>query len=121
MVFGDIGRSRKENKGKRNIMIEISIRNDGMTIEGHAPREHGRSENLVCAAVSALAQTIIDGMEEIAGADIQRIKQESGNISIRWDGLNEIATALMKTFVLGVENIAFSHPGTIEIKTLAIL
>lgn len=98
-------------------MITFILNDKGIKIEGHAPREEGKTENLTCAAVSALAQTILDSLEEIAGQDIQRIAQESGLIEATWSELNPGAVILLRALALGVENIAYSNPGTINIVT----
>ena len=93
-------------------MIEVHI--DGskhfITVQGHAARPEGvqPGQNIVCAAVSAITLTLIEGLREVAGIEIQESVSPGGTV-ISWSDLNEIGRALVRTYVLGLEGIRDSY------------
>ena len=93
-------------------MIEVHI--DGskhfITVQGHAARPEGvqPGQNIVCAAVSAITLTLIEGLREVAGIEIQE-SVSPGSTVISWPDLNEIGRALVRTYVLGLEGIRDSY------------
>ena len=50
-------------------MIRINVKDTGITVSGHAQRLPGASpgHNIICAGVSALTLTLIEGLREVAG------------------------------------------------------
>ena len=54
-------------------MIRINGKDIGITVSGHAQRLPGASpgHNIICAGVSALTLTLIEGLREVAGIEIQ--------------------------------------------------
>ena len=53
-------------------MIRINVKDTGITVSGHAQRLPGASpgHNIICAGVSALTLTLIEGLREVAGIEI---------------------------------------------------
>ena len=51
-------------------MIEVNVRPDGITVDGHAGyAECGK--DIVCAGVTALIQTLIGSLKELTSDDIK--------------------------------------------------
>lgn len=91
-------------------MIQINVKDTGITVSGHAQRLPGAppGHNIICAGVSALTLTLIGGLREVAGVEIQE-RVSPGSTSISWPALNEIGLALVRTYVLGLEGIRDSY------------
>ena len=87
-------------------MIQINVKDTGITVSGHAQRLPGAppGHNIICAGVSALTLTLIEGLREVAGVEIQERISPGGTV-ISWLALNEIGLALVRTYVLGLEGI----------------
>ena len=89
-------------------MIEVHI--DGskhfITVQGHAARPEGvqPGQNIVCAAVSALTLTLIEGLESIANERISA-RVDTGDVFIEWDELSDIGSALIDTWFIGILKI----------------
>ena len=89
-------------------MIEVHI--DGskhfITVQGHAARPEGvqPGQNIVCAAVSALTLTLIEGLECIANERISA-RVDGGDVLIEWDELSDIGSALISTWFIGILKI----------------
>ena len=89
-------------------MIEVHI--DGskhfITVQGHAARPEGvqPGQNIVCAAVSALTLTLIEGLECIANERISA-RVDAGDVLIEWDELSDIGSALIDTWFIGILKI----------------
>ena len=98
-------------------MIEVHI--DGskhfITVQGHAARPEGvqPGQNIVCAAVSALTLTLIEGLECIANERISA-RVDTGDVSIEWDELSDIGSALIDTWFIGILKIQEAY-GEIKI------
>lgn len=84
-------------------MIEVRIRGDGLTISGHAGYAP-RGQSIVCAAVSAITLTMIEGLREIAGISLAETV-ESGNVSVKWQKLNDTGKVLIDAWFLGLCHI----------------
>ena len=89
-------------------MIEVHI--DGskhfITVQGHAARPEGvqPGQNIVCAAVSAITLTLIEGLKSIANERIS-VRVDTGDVSIEWDELSDIGSALIDTWFIGILKI----------------
>lgn len=97
-------------------MIQVHFDPSYISVRGHAPRPENVApgQNIVCAAVSALTLTLIEGLTAIAGMEISTT-EESGNVRIEWAAINEIGKALIDTWFLGIVRIQDSYNGTILI------
>lgn len=97
-------------------MIRVHLDLHTITVQGHAPRPEDAKpgQNIVCAAVSALTLTLIEGLEAIAGMRIETV-EEPGNVRIVWMTTNEIGKALIDTWYIGITRIQDSYPNTITI------
>lgn len=60
-------------------MIDISIRRDGITISGHAGYAPA-GQDIVCAGVSALTQTLIKSIEDLTSDKIKYKYRPAGLI-----------------------------------------
>ena len=97
-------------------MIKIHRDQHHITVPGHAPRSDGAppGQNIVCAAVSALTLTLIEGLETVAGMDI-RAEVDPGNVRIDWTEESDTGKALINTWYLGIKRIRDSYNNTISI------
>ena len=84
-------------------MITISSTQHKLTITGHA-RAGPHGQDIVCAAVSALALTLIHSIEQLTEDKIE-YEIESGNISVKHGNLSEKARTLTDSFFIGCSRI----------------
>ncbi len=86
-------------------------------VEGHSDyAKHG--SDIVCSAVSALTQTAVIGLKEIAGADI-RYKMEPGFLECEIITVNDSdriikTNAILDTMVIGLNNIKKNYTAYIS-------
>ena len=86
--------------------------------EGHA--EYNPGNDIVCAAVSALMQTIYAGLDGVCHASVGEKQEDGLMVVVAYTGTNnekEIHT-LFKSIVLGLELIAREHPDHVQIEPL---
>lgn len=97
-------------------MIKVHLDLHHITVQGHAPRANGEApgQNIVCAAVSALTLTLIEGLEAIAGMTIKALN-DPGDVRIEWEEVNAIGKALIDTWYIGIIRIRDSYDNTILI------
>ncbi len=107
-------------------MIRVIIKRDnlkhivGYGIMGHAGfDEYGK--DIVCAAVSILAQSTLTGLAEVAGIDVRySIDESKGSLYCDLPSLNEDdrekADLLLNTMYNGLKSIRDSYPGNLSIK-----
>lgn len=107
-------------------MIQVRMERDGQgrvdyfRIAGHAGlAPHG--SDIVCAAVSAIAQTMVYGMVKVLGIE-PRVCIEDGLLECRLppglgEGLQEKAALLLETMAVGLQEIHQEYPGHIKILT----
>lgn len=94
-------------------MIEISRFEHGITIKGHAEyAKHG--DDIVCAAVSMLAQTLIASFEALTEDTIQYDLQP-GWVDIRYRKLSANARLLISSFFVGATLLADNYPANVQI------
>ena len=60
-------------------MIEVNVRDDGVTISGHAGYA-AFGYDIVCAGATALAQTLIKSVEDLTEDEIKEIDEMLDNI-----------------------------------------
>ena len=95
-------------------MIHIDIHPDRIAVTGHA-NTGPPGRDLVCCAVSVLAQTLEASIRKLTDAEIQS-HMEPGEMIIRWNGdLPESAQLLVDSFFIGICGVAEAHPECIQI------
>ena len=89
-------------------MIVITQHKNGLSIRGHAHyAEIGK--DIVCAAVSTLAQTLIYSIKELTADKIKYVSKP-GWVEIEHGELSKDAQLLVNSFFVGVNMIADSYP-----------
>lgn len=84
-------------------MIVISVSLDGVSVDGHA----GYSEmgkDIVCAAVSALTQSLIHSLEALTNDNISSTIA-SGCVNIKYRNLSEAGKLLVDSFFIAVSDL----------------
>ena len=94
-------------------MITITTTPHTLTITGHA-RAAPHGQDIVCAAVSALALTLIHSIEQLTEDKIE-YEIESGNISVKHGNLSEKARTLTDSFFIGFSGVAAAYPECVKI------
>ena len=94
-------------------MIAVNVRKDGISVSGHANyAEVGK--DIVCAGVTALTQTLIRSLENLAKDKI-KYKISPGRVDIHYGNLSEAGKLLVDSFFIGVCLIADEFPDYIRI------
>jgi uncharacterized protein YsxB (DUF464 family) len=94
-------------------LIEVKQNSGNITIKGHAGyAPHG--QDIVCAAVSTLAQNLIASIEALTVSEIQ-YDMQPGAVEIRYRNLSEAAQLLVDSFFVGIRMIADSYPENVRI------
>jgi len=99
----------------------IKFIDDPVKIEvgGHSGKGK-KGEDIVCAGISALSQTIITAITSVAGID-QKITQDDGYLSSVFTVKNSgeekklIVRALIETLILGMVEIRNAYPERVNI------
>lgn len=71
-------------------------------------------QDIVCAAVSALVQTLIRSVQDL-GSDKIEYDISSGRADIRWGDLSEKSKTLVDSFFIGICMIADEYPDNVRI------
>lgn len=88
-------------------MIVVKVTRNGLIVEGHAGyAETGK--DIICAAVSALTQTLIAGIESLTD---DRISYEikPGKVNIVYGNLSKQAQLLVDSFFIGISEIITAY------------
>lgn len=94
-------------------MIKITHHKGEISIKGHANyAPHG--QDIVCAAVSALAQAFIASVEELT-PDNLKCDIAEGKAVIRYGNLTENSHTLLNSFFIGLKMIADNYPDYVEL------
>lgn len=94
-------------------MIEIELTESGILVAGHA-RYAEPGKDIVCAAVSALTQTLVASIEELTADEIE-YSIEPGTADIKLWNLSEEASLLVDSFFVGIKAIADAYPAHVRI------
>jgi len=105
-------------------MIKVEIEKNaihycGVKVTGHAySDEPGR--DLICAAVSTLAQTLANAIEEVGGVPEKSydLKISSGcfQLKLKNDNLSDVIDIIFRTFRVGIEAIERTYKEYIKLK-----
>ncbi|MDD7020097.1 ribosomal-processing cysteine protease Prp [Hornefia butyriciproducens] len=93
-------------------MIQITETRNRLTVFGHAGYAPP-GEDIVCAAISALTQTLAASVEELTGTGI-KCDLRRGNAVIEYEDLTEDAQLLVESFFIGAEGIAKAYPDCVR-------
>lgn len=93
-------------------MIVVTVNKRRISILGHSGYDEP-GKDIICSAVSALAQTLAYSLEELAN-DVIRHKERSGCCIIEYGNLSEKGQLLVDSFLLGIEVMANSYPDYIR-------
>ncbi|EEW52970.1 ribosomal-processing cysteine protease Prp [Limosilactobacillus antri] len=91
----------------------------GFTITGHADAgPYG--QDIVCAAVSALTTSTINGLEHIVHVkpQVESDNQNGGFVKVTALGVDHDSQLLLNTLLNGLLDIQQSYPDNIEVKML---
>ena len=95
-------------------MIEVSISKGAITVTGHAGYAPV-GQDIVCAGVTTLTQTLIKSLEDLTEDKIQ-YKILPGRVYINYGNLSEKAKNLADSFFVGICMIANEFPEYVRIK-----
>lgn len=94
-------------------MVEITKTQNSISIKGHANyAEHGK--DIVCAAVSALTQTLTASIEELTDDEI-KYNLSPGTVDINHKELSKQAQILISSFFIGIQMIADAYPEHVKL------
>ena len=94
-------------------MIEVKRSSGSITIKGHAGyAPHG--QDIVCAAVSTLAQNMVYSISELTEDKIQ-CDMQPGSVEIRYGNLSADAQLLVSSFFIGIREVANVYPNHVKI------
>lgn len=94
-------------------LIEASVRRDGITVKGHANYAVSGSD-IVCAGVTALAQTLIKSIKDLTDDKIE-YEVSPGRVDIKYGNLSEKSKTLVDSFFIGICMIAEEFPEYVRI------
>ena len=90
-------------------MIVVRMREDGLTVDGHAGYAE-TGNDIVCAAVSVLAQNFVNSVEALTG-DRMECRIWDGHMDIKWESLSEQGKLLADSFFIGICSIVNTYGG----------
>lgn len=94
-------------------MITISIAETSIHVLGHA-RAAPPGQDIVCAAVSTLVQTLANALESFTD-DVIKIDMQPGRAVVEYKDLSEAGRFLVDSFFLGFCDIAAEYPEYVTI------
>ena len=94
-------------------MIAVSVRLDGITIDGHAGYAEA-GKDIVCAGVTALTENLIDSIESLTEDKIQ-YEISPGRVDIHYKDLSEDGKLLIDSFFLGISEITQDFPEHVKV------
>jgi uncharacterized protein YsxB (DUF464 family) len=94
-------------------MIVIDRSGGEISINGHAGYAEA-GKDIVCAAVSTLAQTLIASIEELT-QDTISYDIQPGTVNIKLGNLSEQSKLLVNSFFVGVQMVADNYPGFVRL------
>lgn len=95
-------------------MIVISMTDNIVKIRGHAGYAP-RGQDIVCAGVTAITQTLVESIESLTGNEI-KYDMSPGRVDIEIKDPDEDAQLLMDSFLVGVYVIADEFPECVRVE-----
>ena len=94
-------------------MVAITRSSSGITMDGHAGyAPHG--QDIVCAGISTLVQTLIQSFEDLCTDEISYHLQP-GRVEIKHGDLSAKAQVLVNSFFIGCYMIAEKYPDHVTV------
>lgn len=97
------------------IMIKIYYYKDGFKITGHTGP---KGKSIVCAGVSAIVQTAIIGIGQVANIP-QTITEDKDSMETKWESRNIPLAVIEKTMKLGLAEIEKNYSDCVRIVDLS--
>ena len=94
-------------------MIEITRTKNGIKLRGHA-NYAPIGQDIVCAAVSVLIQTLVQSVQELTEDRIE-YSMQPGAVDIKFWSLSEQSRVLVDSFFCGVCGVQEAHPEHVEV------
>ena len=94
-------------------MIEVKQNSGSISVRGHAHYAEPGND-IVCAAVSTLAQNLVASIIGLTEDEIQ-YDLRHGAAEIKYGNLSEDAQLLVDSFFVGVELIAGAYPNNVRV------
>ena len=94
-------------------MIVVTRSDSGITVEGHAGYAP-RGQDIVCAGVSTLVQTLVESLEAFC-ADAISYSLKPGMVEIKFRDLSADADLLISSFFVGICMIAERYPDHVKV------
>ena len=94
-------------------MIVVSVRLDGIKIDGHAGYAEA-GKDIVCAGLTALTENLIESIDGLTADKIQH-EISPGKVDIHYEDLSEAGKLLVDSFFLGICSIGQDFPGYLKI------
>lgn len=88
-------------------MIAVTITQTGLTVDGHAGYAE-TGNDIICAAVSALAQGLIHSLEALTDDRIS-YQIRDGHIGMQYENLSEQGSLLIDSFFIAVSDIQMTY------------
>lgn len=88
-------------------MIVVNITQTGLTVDGHAGYAE-TGNDIICAAVSALAQGLIHSLDALTDDRIS-YRVMDGHIDIKYENLSEQGKLLIDSFFIAVSDTQMTY------------
>lgn len=95
-------------------MITVNMTADTIKVRGHAGYAP-RGQDVVCAGVTALTQTLVESIEGLTGNEI-KYDMSPGRVDIKIKDPDEDAQLLMDSFLVGIDMIADEFPEYVRVE-----
>ena len=95
-------------------MINATFRPLGFTVTGHADHSE-RGTDIVCAAVSALVTSTVNGIENYVLTEIGTLYEGEGLVIVDLDDVGPITEALVATLYDALVDISESYPDNLKV------
>lgn len=94
-------------------MIVIEHNKDSIKIRGHA-NYAPIGQDIVCAGVSVLIQTLIQSVETLTADEIE-YSMQPGTVDIKFWCLSDLSKVLIDAFFIGIKGIAEAYPKNVKL------
>jgi len=94
-------------------LIEVDVFEGRITVKGHAGYAD-KGKDIVCAAVSALFQTLIGSMEKITEDSIKYCLVP-GESFLKYEELSYESRIMLDSFFIGIRSLADEYPEYVKI------